>query len=143
MLKKPSLGVAAAALCTAALVALAGPASAASPSCTTGYSCDWKDIHYVTNGVSGDSFRMFYYVTSFDGFDYAGTSSSVYLSISSEYNAGTGGDGARFFKGISCSGASFTSAAGSGDSDFTNGSPSGSWNDQAASASFVSELANC
>ncbi len=143
MLKKLCVAAAAAALCTAGLVSVAGPASAASPSCTTGYSCDWKDIHYVTNGVSGDSFRMFYYVTTFSGFDYSGTSDSVYLSISSEYNAGTGGDGVEYFKGNNCSGVHFTQSAGSGDSDFTNGSPSGNWNDQAASASFVSELSNC
>jgi hypothetical protein len=143
MFKKLAASAAAAALCTTGLVLTAGPAGAASPSCSSGYSCDWLDIHYVTHGSSADSFRMYYYVTSFNGFFYSGTSDSVYRSISSEYNAGTGGDGVRYFKGNSCSGSSFTTSAGTGDSDFTNGSPAGGWNDKAESASFVSQLARC
>lgn len=150
MSKKTILAGAAAAALTGTL--LAGmPAEAATttvtpaatPYCPTGYACMWRDIHYVTDGNAGHYFKMYYYAPDLSAFYYSGTGYNVNKSISSEFNAGTGGDPVYYYKGKNCTSSTFSSAAGTGDSDFTNGSPSGNFNDAVQSASFLSELSNC
>ena len=145
MIKRLSVAAATMALCTGGLIALPAMAQAADPPCSGGYACMWEDIHYVTNGSATHSFSMYYYVKNFavSGSRYAGTSLPVYKSISSEFNAGYGGDRVYYFKEANCTGTSFSTAPGNGDSDFTNGSPAGAFNDQIVSASFASMLASC
>ena len=100
--------------------------------CPSGYACIWVDIHYVTGGSR---------FTHLDTFLYRATLGSTYdQEASSAYNNGTGSQGVYFYKAQRCpsGGARFLMAAGTGDSDFTNGSPSGSFNDTVRSIVFDS-----
>ena len=130
------------ATCAAGMVAVSSPADAVTPYCPSGYACMWKDIHYVTNGSAADFFKMFYYAPDLSNFSYPGGNGTVWRSISSSYD-GASSERVYYFKGASCTGSSFSEAAQSGDSDYTNGTPSGSWNEQTESAAFASEIGNC
>lgn len=100
--------------------------------CPIGYACIWVDIHYLTNGSR---------FTHLDTFSYRPTLPSTYDNkASSAFNNGTGGQGAYFYKAQKClaGGARFLMAAGTGDSDFTNGTPSGDFQDNVSSVVFNS-----
>jgi hypothetical protein len=100
--------------------------------CPSGYACIWVDIHYLTNGSR---------FTHLDTFYYRATLPSTYdAEASSAYNNGTGGQGVYYYKGQRCpsGGARFLMAAGTGDSDFTNGSPAGDFQDAVRSLVFNS-----
>jgi hypothetical protein len=103
----------------------------------------WKDIHYVTGGNFDDYFRFGLYVTDFRGFYYRNTTTHPYLNISSAYNGGLSGESVYYYKGINCSGSDFVMQASTGDSDYTNGSPSGSWNDQTVSGAYATQISKC
>jgi hypothetical protein len=117
--------------------ALAQPALAAPSQCGLGKACNYKDIHY-----GGGIWSFGTYSGYFSQYTYS-SGGSVDYSISSEYNDSSGGNATYYFKGQSCTGPYFTQGPNSGDSDFTNGSPSGSWNDAARSGAFAPYFGSC
>lgn len=100
--------------------------------CGSGDACIWVDIHYTTGGSR---------FTHLDTAIWRATLPSTYdAKASSAYNHGTGGQGVYFYKPQKCQsgGTRFKMTAGTGDSDFTNGSPSGNFNDAVRSIVFDS-----
>lgn len=99
--------------------------------CGSGYACLWVDIHYLTNGSRFTHLDTFYYRPTLP--------SSYDAKASSAYNAASN-QGAYFYKGQRCpsGGARFLLAANTGDSDFTNGSPAGNFQDAIRSLTYNS-----
>ena len=125
------------------LVAVAEPASATIPYCPSGWVCLWKDIHYATAGSAANYFANDRYVRNLGGWSYPGGNGTVWRTASSDYNNGQYHESVHFYKGASCTGQEFSAIAQSGDSDFTNGSPPGNFNDTLESEAFNSQINAC
>jgi hypothetical protein len=118
----------------------AAPANAAAPANCPAYDvCVWRDSGYETSGNTAGVVVFGHYIPAYDTWDYYGTTLNAGDSISSTYNNGATHT-AYYFKGNSAGGAVFTKGAGTGDSDFNNGTPAGSFNDAVNSAYFSDYL---
>ena len=101
----------------------------------------WKDIHYATAGSAANFFAFKTPVRNLGNWSYPGGNGTVWRSASSEYNAA--GQSAFYYKGASCTGLGFSSVRPSGDSDFTNGSPPGDFQDAIESSALATQLNTC
>ena len=117
------------------------PANAAAPAhCAAHDVCVWKDAGYTTNNNSAANIVYGGYIPNYGTWNYLGTTDSGANSISSTYNNGAT-HSAYYFKGNNGSGSAvFTKAAGTGDSDFNNGTPTGDFNDHVNSSYFSDYL---
>ncbi|MBD3941761.1 peptidase inhibitor family I36 protein [Microbacterium sp. NEAU-LLC] len=80
--------IGAAALVSASVAGIAGPASAALSDCPSSYLCIWKDASFATAG-SGTAYVKFQqYIPDYATWDYAGTSYDANNSATSIYNHG-------------------------------------------------------
>jgi hypothetical protein len=134
--------LAAAVVAAGSLVAVAEPVSATIPYCPSGWACLWKDIHYSTAGSAANYFANNGSVRNLGNWSYPGGNGTVWRSASSEYNSSTT-QYVYYYKGASCTGAGFSSVPQSGDSDFTNGSPPGDFQDAIESMAFEPKLSAC
>lgn len=134
------------AMAVAGLLATSGAAQA---SCSTGYGCLWEDIHYESNGDPNNHVDFYYNIPDmfYKFWPGYGPYAHVANSVSSAYNAGTGGDTVWFYYNQNCDGGPydryFSMYTGTGDSDFDNGTPTSWANDDTASVTFQSTLASC
>lgn len=121
----------------AGVALVGGPAQAAAPAyCPLHDICLWKDTSYNTAGSYSSLIKLGMYIPVLGSWTYSGTSSSGHDSVTSSYNNGATDTG-YFYKDENGLGARFTRVAGSGDADFTNGSPGdGSFNDKLDSVYF-------
>lgn len=136
---------AAAAVTTSVIVA--APADAAPSYCDSPHQCLWNNIHYVgPNNSAADIFEINAYAPYFTQFSYP-DGITLDRTLSSSYNNGTSTKGKfRFYLSQACGGDYFTISPGTGDSDFTNGSPTVGGrqvNDAARSGAFSSYVGSC
>jgi hypothetical protein len=100
--------------------------------CPSGYACMWVDIHYLTGGSR---------FTHLDTYLYRATLPATYdHEASSAYNNASPAQNVYFYKPQKCAagGSRFAMTSPNGDSDFTNGSPSGNFNDAVRSVVYDS-----
>ncbi|QAY61248.1 hypothetical protein ET475_15505 [Microbacterium protaetiae] len=115
----------------------AAPAQAAAPTdCPPTYACLWGDTAFKTGGATASVIKLKQYIPALRPFSYYGTSRTGHDSASSVFNNGST-DTAYFFKNENHGGAWFKKSTNDGDSDFTNGSPPGSFNDSLDSVYFA------
>ena len=150
--KAKKLAIAAAAgLLSVGTFAIANPADAAPPGCGFGYACMWRDINYYTGNSQLSSFNFRLFVKNLgDGTrNYPNGFGTVYHTVSSDYNNGTGGEVVYSYPLINCAGVPFSNAAGSGDMNYANGTPpngpgpGGTWNDAVGSVAFATQAVAC
>ncbi|WP_448058600.1 peptidase inhibitor family I36 protein [Cellulomonas hominis] len=110
--------VVASALLVAGTAALATPASAATRSCTAGYTCLWGDAAYETGGKSANSLKFQNYITNFNGYTYSNTKTNANDSASSLYNAGS--TAVLLYKNANKSSHAFTLLKGQDDGNLNN-----------------------
>jgi hypothetical protein len=150
MLRKSSTAFAAVVTLLMGLLVNAQPAGAALNNCPYYSACVWKDLHYVTGSNDPFTHNLSFElrIPQFSQWNYSGTSTSAQDNASSAFNNGCCGERAYFFKDHCClnsvSGTSaFSIAPGTGDSDFTNGSPAGDLDNELSSGAFASQIDEC
>ncbi|WP_395639048.1 peptidase inhibitor family I36 protein [Pseudolysinimonas sp.] len=122
-----------------ALLGLATPANADGlSSCPTSYTCVWEDLNYETNGNYLGRVSVYYYIPNLWQWDYDGTSVNANDSVTSVYNKANT-ESAAYYKNSLAGGSYFIFVAGQKDGDLSNGSPSGSFNDQLSSIYYCSQ----
>lgn len=140
------LGIAVLASATTVLIAPAS-AEAATTACPSNNTCIWGDIHWATIGYSGDLVQTNTYWAHLNRTDYQGTGLNANDSASSNYDQSTAV--AWYYEDPSCTGWAFTSQPYTGDSDFTNGTPTdgsgSSFNDKLTAMALYGSgnIANC
>lgn len=127
-------------LSTVGLFGLAAPASADGlTDCPTSYVCVWDDANYNTDGNWLARVQLYYYIPVLGSHNYAGTTINANDSVSSAYNKANF-ESAAFFKNTYAGGSYFIFVAGQKDGDFSNGSPSGSFNDTLSSIYYCGQI---
>ena len=133
----------------AAMIAVALPAgalataeAAVATTCSTGQSCVWEDPNYQTNGNTFGKLPFVQYIPHFNQWSYQGTSLSAHDNASSMHNHGTQ-QTVYYFKNDNCTGSSFSRGINQTDGDFTNGTPTGNFDNTLDSGAFSAFVGAC
>lgn len=107
--------------------------------CSSGYSCVWKDGSFNTAGSSTNSDKFQYYRPNWTNVYYANTAYEVNNTVSSVMNNGNVSY-AYFYIDGSCNGPSFNRApGGNGDSNLSDTTGPTGFNNALSSAKFASQ----